>query len=92
MSLETAGVPFAKVYSIADIEQDPHFRSRQAIVRLPDPDLGSVPAPCIVPRISGRDMPLPRSGPSVGEHNAEVYAQFGIGPDELAALQAARVI
>jgi len=92
MALETAGVPFAKVYSIADIEQDPHFRSRQAIVRLPDPDLGSVPAPCIVPRISGRDMPLPRSGPSVGEHNAEVYAQFGIGPDELAALQAARVI
>ncbi|MEO6746542.1 MAG: CoA transferase [Caldimonas sp.] len=91
-ALEEAGVPFSKVYTIADIEQDPHYLARQAIVRLPDPDYGSLPAPCIVPRIVGRDMPIPRTGPSVGEHNAEVYAEFGIDAARLASLRAERVV
>ncbi len=91
-ALEAAGVPFSKVYTIADIEQDPHYLARQAIVRLPDPDYGSLPAPCIVPRIVGREMPIPRTGPSVGEHNAEVYAEFGIDAARLASLRAERVV
>jgi crotonobetainyl-CoA:carnitine CoA-transferase CaiB-like acyl-CoA transferase len=90
--LETAGVPFSKVYTIEDIEQDAPFAARQAIVRLPDPLHGSLPAPCIVPRVTGRDMPIPRTGPDVGEHNAEVYARFGIDPGTLAALQADGVV
>jgi crotonobetainyl-CoA:carnitine CoA-transferase CaiB-like acyl-CoA transferase len=90
--LEEAGIPFSKVYSIADIEADPHYQARQAIVRLQDPDYGSLPAPCIVPRIVGREMPIPRTGPAVGEHNAEVYARFGIGAQELAQLREDQVI
>ena len=90
--LETAGIPFSKVYTIADIEADPHYQARQAIVRLQDPDYGSLPAPCIVPRIVGREMPIPRTGPAVGEHNAEVYARFGIDAQELAQLRQAQVI
>ncbi|MGJ7511610.1 CaiB/BaiF CoA transferase family protein [Variovorax sp. GT1P44] len=91
-TLEAAGIPFSKVYSIEDIERDPQFVARQAIVRLPDPQYGSVPAPCIVPRITGREMPVPRTGPDVGEHNAEVYAEFGLSAGELSALEAEGVI
>ena len=91
-TLEAAGIPFSKVYSIEDIERDPQFVARQAIVRLPDPQYGSVPAPCIVPRITGREMPIPRTGPDVGEHNAEVYSQFGLSASELSALKAEGVI
>ena len=90
--LEAEGVPFSKVYTIADIEQDPHFQARNAIVRLPDPDFGSLPAPCIVPRVPGREMPIPRTGPSVGEHNAEVYGRFGVGAEELASLRKLKVV
>jgi crotonobetainyl-CoA:carnitine CoA-transferase CaiB-like acyl-CoA transferase len=90
--LETAGVPFSKVYTIEDIETDPQFIAREAIVRLPDPLYGSLPAPCIVPRILGRTMPIPRTGPDVGEHNAQVFAEFGVGADELAALKAQGVV
>ncbi|MBO1114795.1 CaiB/BaiF CoA transferase family protein [Bordetella petrii] len=90
--LEPHEIPFTKVYDIEDIKADPHFQARNAIIRLPDPDHGSLPAPCIVPRIVGRDMPIPRSGPSVGEHNAEVYGELGITADQLAELRAQRVI
>jgi crotonobetainyl-CoA:carnitine CoA-transferase CaiB-like acyl-CoA transferase len=91
-TLEAAGVPFSKVYTIEDIEADPQFAARQAIVRLPDPLYGSLPAPCIVPRIAGREMPLPRTGPDVGEHNAEIYAGFGVDAEALAGLQARGIV
>jgi crotonobetainyl-CoA:carnitine CoA-transferase CaiB-like acyl-CoA transferase len=91
-TLEDAGTPFSKIYSIEDIEADPHYAARGAIVRLPDPDFGSLPAPCAVPRVPGRTLPVPRTGPATGEHNAEVYAEHGIDADRLAALQAAGVV
>lgn len=91
-TLESAGIPFSKIYTIEDIETDPQFIAREAIVRLPDPLYGSVPAPCIVPRIVGRNLPIPRTGPDVGEHNREVYAEFGLNADELATLKSQGVI
>lgn len=90
--LEEAGIPFSKAYTIEDIEQDPHFIARGAIVRLPDPDYGSLPAPCIVPRVAGRQMNVPQTGPAVGEHNAQVYGEFGISATELEKLKADRVV
>lgn len=85
-------VPFSKVYGIDDVLADPHFQAREAIIRLPDPDLGSVPAPCVVPRFSGAPSPVPRSGPSVGEHNSEIFATLGLDGAELQRLKEARVI
>ncbi|GJG98326.1 CaiB/BaiF CoA-transferase family protein [Cupriavidus pauculus] len=80
-------IPFSKIFSIADIVDDPHFQARQAIVRLPDPDLGSIPAPCVVPRFSGHAPAPARSGPDVGEHNEEVYGALGLTADDIAGLR-----
>jgi crotonobetainyl-CoA:carnitine CoA-transferase CaiB-like acyl-CoA transferase len=90
--LDECGVPYSRVQSIADIVNDPQFAARQAIVRLPDPDLGSVPAPCIVPRIVGESLPIPRTGPSVGEHNAEIFGRLGLDATALEALRRDGVI
>lgn len=92
LRLTEIGVPFAKVYTIEDVQRDPQYIERQAIIRLPDPDYGSLPAPCVVPRIVGREMPIPRTGPALGEHNAEVYGEFGMGAEQLAALKVSGVI
>lgn len=91
-ALDGSGVPFSKIYSIADIVRDPQFQAREAIMRLPDPEFGSIPAPCVVPRVIGREMPVPRSGPGVGEHNAEVYRALGLSDAEIEALRCERVI
>ena len=90
--LQAAEAPFSKAYSIDDVLADPHLQARQAIIRLPDDDLGSVPAPCIVPRVTGRQAKAPHTGPAVGQHNAEVYGSLGLGEAELAALRGAGVI
>lgn len=85
-------VPFSKVNNIEDVLSEPHFKARGAIVRLPDPDLGEVPAPCAVPRFSGHPACVPRTGPAVGEHNADVYGRLGLSEIELARLRQDRVI
>jgi crotonobetainyl-CoA:carnitine CoA-transferase CaiB-like acyl-CoA transferase len=91
-TLVAEGVPFSKVYSIEDIERDPQFLAREAIVRLPDAHYGSLPAPCIVPRVPGRVMPIPRTGPDTGEHNAEILGAYGLDARQLAELRAEGVI
>jgi crotonobetainyl-CoA:carnitine CoA-transferase CaiB-like acyl-CoA transferase len=85
-------VPHSKVYTIEDIVDDPHVQARQAIIELPDPDLGHVAAPCVVPRFSNHKAATPRSGPGLGEHNCQVYGELGISPEELARLKTLGVI
>jgi crotonobetainyl-CoA:carnitine CoA-transferase CaiB-like acyl-CoA transferase len=95
-ALEAQQVPFSKVYSIADVIEDPQVRARGAIRRLADPDLGSLPAPCVVPRLMGEDdagiETAIRTGPAPGEHNDEIYGALGLGPADLEHLRSAGVI
>jgi crotonobetainyl-CoA:carnitine CoA-transferase CaiB-like acyl-CoA transferase len=91
-ALTAGGVPFSKVYAIDDVMADPHFAARDAIIRLPDPDLGSLPAPAIVPRFSGFAPRPPRTGPAAGEHNFEIYGAMGATRDDLERLARAGVI
>jgi len=91
-TLDHHQVPFSKVYDITDILADPHFQARQVIMRLTDPEVGSVPAPCVVPRFSGYPSPELRSGPCVGEHNADVYGELGLSEVELQNLRNLKVI
>lgn len=90
--LDQYEVPYSKVNTIADVEKDPHFKARHAIIRLPDPDYGSLPAPCIVPRLVGREMNTPRTGPRAGEANREIYAELGIDDEELKLLMDQKVV
>lgn len=90
--LDREEVPFSKVYSIADVQADPHFRARGATIELMDPVLGAIPAPAAVPRFVGRTAPVPSVGPDTGQHNAQVYGELGLGAAELDGLKAARAI
>ena len=85
-------VPHSKVHSIEDVLADPHLRARQALIQLPDPDLGQVAAPCVVPRFSNHTPATPRSGPGVGEHNEEVFGELGLSPAQIAELRARGVV
>ena len=85
-------VPFSKVYSIADVMEDPHFRARGALMELQDPQLGAIPAPAVVPRFVGRTAGVPGVGPGPGQDNEAVYGAVGIDADELERLRSLRVI
>ena len=90
--LDAHEAPYSRVNSIAQAAQDPHFVARQAVIDLPDADLGSIKAPCIVPRFTGRHLPLPHTGPQRGEHNEAFYSALGLSAQDLADLRSSQSI
>jgi crotonobetainyl-CoA:carnitine CoA-transferase CaiB-like acyl-CoA transferase len=90
---EREGVPLARVNDVAAAMREPQFVAREAVVRLPDPELGSLPAPCTVPRMMGAEpLPAPRTGPATGEHNDAVWGELGLDAAALDALRRDGVI
>ena len=85
-------VGFSPIYDIADVFDDPQFTARQAIVSVPDGELGPVRMQGVVPRFSETPGAVRRAGPSIGEHNDEVYGGLGLTATEIAGLKARKVI
>ena len=91
--LSNHDVSFSPIYSIADIFKDPHFAEREAIVSVKDQDFGAVRMQNVVPRFSTTPGAVWRSGPSLGEHNNEVYRdEMGFSDKQLEKLKADGVI
>ncbi len=91
-SLTKHEVGFSPIYDIADVFDDPQFKARNAIVSVPDSELGSVRMQGVVPRFSETPGAVRRAGPTIGEHNDEVYGGLGLTAAEIAKLKAAKVI
>lgn len=89
---ETAGVTASPVYDIADICRDPHVVARAILVDVPDRDVGHVRMTAPTPRLSESPATIAWTGPRLGEHNAEVYGELGLGGAELDALHQGGII
>jgi crotonobetainyl-CoA:carnitine CoA-transferase CaiB-like acyl-CoA transferase len=90
--LHTHEVGFSPIYDAADIFADPHFIARETIVSVADEELGDVRMQCVVPRFSETPVAVRRAGPSLGQHNDEVFAALGLSVEEIARLRAAKTI
>ncbi len=90
--LDEHGVPASKVYNTADIVADAHYAAREQVISVDSADFGPLLQPGIVPRLTGTPGRVSSRAPKLGEHNAEVFGELGIGEGELAALEAAAVI
>ena len=88
-----AGGVVGPVYNSADIVADPHYNEREDIVEIDDPELGRTRMLGLVPKFSETPGELRHMGPTVGEHNSEVYGQWlGLSEDDLRALAAEGVV
>ena len=90
--LQAYEVGFSPIYDAADIFADPHFIARQAIVSVPDEELGDVRMQCVVPRFSETPVSVRRAGPSLGQHNDEIYGALGLAAHEIERLRNAGTI
>ena len=74
-------MPAGRIYRAADMLADPHYLARQAIVRLADPSWGR--SRCRTwPAAVGHPGPGRLAGPTLGQHNREVYQGLLGLPDE----------
>jgi crotonobetainyl-CoA:carnitine CoA-transferase CaiB-like acyl-CoA transferase len=73
---EQAGVTVGPVCSVADLLEHPYVTGREAIVRMQDDDLGSLPMHNVIPRLSATPGALRRPAPRLGEHTEEILAEL----------------
>lgn len=74
--LEAVGVPNTRVYTIADIYQDPHFLERNMLVKVPHPKIGHTTQMGVVPRLSRTPGSIRHTGHELGEDTTDVLATF----------------
>jgi len=90
--LETAEVPSGRIYSIADIAADLHYRARGMIERHALGDKGDLLLPGFVPKMSETPGETRWIGPRLGQHTDEMLAAAGYDAAKIEALRARRVI
>ncbi|ANY08244.1 CaiB/BaiF CoA transferase family protein [Pseudonocardia sp. HH130630-07] len=87
--LREADAAVAPIYDATDIVTDPHFRFRESVLSVPDPDLGPLGMQGVVPKVDGRAGSVRWTGSSViGSDTAAVLSEIGIGADRAQELHA----
>ena len=87
-ALQEAKVPAARIYTVEDIFADAHYRHREMLVDVPDPQLGTVTLAGVVPKMSDTPGSVWRSGGRVGEDTCEVLKnELELSQAEIDALE-----
>ncbi len=76
-ALDAAGVPVGRIYTVADIAQDPQYRAREMILQTQDAAGHPIKLPGFVPRMTATPGRLAHPAPGLGEHNDEVLGARG---------------
>ena len=91
--LDAAEVPATTIYTIADIFDDPHFKTRDMLVRTPDDDLGEVTLAGVVPKLSGTPGKIRWSGHRLGQDTRQVLRELAkLSDGDIDALQAEGIV
>lgn len=91
--MEKAQVVAGPICDAQQLLDDPHIKARDAFVRMPDPELGSVTLQNVVPRFTNNPGRIRWAGkPAIGADTDDVLAEAGYGRDEIARLVADGVI
>jgi formyl-CoA transferase len=83
----------APVYDTADIVADEYFWEREALVRVPDPDLGEVVMQGLIAKLSVTPGSIRAAAPKLGQHTDEVLReQLGLDEDAIERLRGDGVV
>ncbi|MET3992020.1 CaiB/BaiF CoA transferase family protein [Bradyrhizobium sp. 215_C5_N1_1] len=85
--LDAADVPAGRIYSVADIVDDPHYAARDMILPTELPGDVTVKMPGIAPKLSDTPGAVKWPGPTLGQHTDEVLAGLGLQAGDIAQLR-----
>ncbi|VVD64384.1 formyl-CoA transferase [Pandoraea aquatica] len=91
-ALGQARVPAGKVYTVADIVADPHYRARDMIVSQTTRDGYALDVPGVVPKLMGTPGTIRSSAPGLGDDTDNVLAQLGLSEKDVDVLRSKGVI
>jgi formyl-CoA transferase len=86
-ALDSVSVPAGRIYSVADIASDPHYRAREMLLDVQLDDGSSLTLPGIVPKLSATPGSHRRNAPTLGQDTGEVLREIGLTEAQIAALR-----
>ena len=86
-------VVFTRIFTMAEIFKDPHYRAREMLAQIPDKELGSLTMAAPVPRLTRTPGSIRASGGRVGRDTFDVLRDvLGMSSGEIGRLEQDRVI
>jgi len=90
--LDDADVPSGKIYDVADIVSDVHYRARDMIQKFKLSDDESIMIPGVVPKLSATPGEINWLGPDLGEHTIETLTRLGYSEKDIDDLRNRKII
>ena len=86
-ALDAAAVPAGRIYTVADIAADPHYRARGMIDTVRMDDGSDLAVPGVVPKLSRTPGGHRRNAPTIGQDTDAVLRGMGLGSEQIQALK-----
>ena len=91
-ALDKASVPAGRIYTVADIAADPHYRAREMIQQVQMEDGSTLDVPGIVPKLSRTPGSHRRNAPRIGQDTDDVLREMGLSNDQIQQLKAQGIV
>ncbi len=85
--LDIVAVPAGKIYTVADIANDPHFRARGNIETIQMHDGSHLDVPGVIPKLSRTPGSIRTLAPNIGENTDDILRGIGLTSAQIDSLK-----
>ena len=85
--LDSVAVPAGRIYTVADIASDPHYKARGNIQTIEMQDGTKVDVPGVIPKLSRTPGSIKTLAPDIGQNTDEILKSIGLTNDQVASLK-----
>jgi len=86
-ALDAVAVPAGRIYTVADIAQDPHYKARGNIETIQMHDGTKVEVPGVIPKLSRTPGSIRTLAPDIGQNTDEILRGIGLSDTQIASLK-----
>ncbi|QWE16215.1 CaiB/BaiF CoA-transferase family protein [Polynucleobacter sp. AP-Nino-20-G2] len=85
--LDSVAVPAGKIYTVADIANDPHYKARENIQTIRMHDGSTLDVPGVIPKLSRTPGSIKTLAPDIGENTDEILRDIGLTEAQVISLK-----
>ncbi len=85
--MDSVAVPVGRIYTVADIANDPHYKARENIHTIKMQDGSKLDVPAVIPKLSRTPGSIKTLAPNIGENTDEILKSIGLDDHQIASLK-----
>ena len=86
-ALDSVAVPAGRIYTVADIANDPHYKARGNIQTIQMKDGSKLDVPGVIPKLSRTPGSIKTLAPDIGQNTDEILKSIGLSDAQVISLK-----